>query len=210
MLPAINEPVHLIDDEGHQSPGVVVLAQRHEPIAVRIDAGPSAALGALMALTWSIGPDVFQVEVMVIDRRVVDGVPAVGLEPRGPITKIQRRRYVRVPVQRPILVEVDPVPIGEPAGRATGLTLDIAEASLACSLSERHAETFCNGTQVRVTFELDGIDYVLAGTVAQVRRVRDADKPRVEFVVMLEVTESERTAIRRALFAEQIRMRTLG
>jgi c-di-GMP-binding flagellar brake protein YcgR len=215
MYPAVNDPVHVIDADGGQAPGVVVSVEGPaglEVIGVRVDVGPSARIGTRLALTWNDGVDVLQVEVLVIQRSVVDGVPAVDLTPQGAITKVQRRRYVRVPVQRAITVELDPLPLeAEPGSptRATGLTLDISEASVCCSLSERHSGAFTPGTAVRVAFDLDGLDYTLRGNVAQVRHIRDKETPRVELVVMLEIAESERTTIRKALFAEQIRMRSL-
>ncbi|UDY22977.1 hypothetical protein [Nocardioides sp. Kera G14] len=212
MMPAVNDPVHLADEEGEELPGFVLQVEGDHVFTVRLDEGQVGQIGSNYDLVWAAdGSAVQQVRVVVVERLLIDGIPVARVHPNGEVRRVQRRQYVRVPAQREVRLMLDPIPLdpellGVPKN-IVGLTLDIAEAAVRCSVKPQDAAAYGVGTGVEAHFSLGAETFVIRGEIGRVREMTDLEPPRVELVLMIEEEESVRTAIRRALFAEQVRLR---
>ncbi|WP_300677086.1 hypothetical protein [Nocardioides sp.] len=210
MTPAVLDPVHLIDDEDRHLPAIVTGVEQ-PLLTLRMDDGVPGALGTAYGLLWQGESSMQRQEVVVVERLVVDGTPTVRVEPRGEIVAVQRRHFVRVPVQREIRLTLSPIPLDPGlAGTPTsirGLTLDVAEAALRCSVRPSDAVAFVAGTTLEASFEVGGEPFALLGEVFRVRSLATEEPPRVELVVTLHADEAGRRTLRKALFSEQVAMR---
>lgn len=151
---------------------------------------------------WTTATGVYALPVRVTERAVDGRIRVWHAEPLGPAKSSNRRAHVRVAVAVAMTLEI--------AGRTMNASvLDVSEAALRCQVKEALPETAAKEGEepaVRVLFELGGADFALDGSLYR-------STPGLSgFELVIRLPEDERTAsaVRKAVFAEQIRARQLS
>lgn len=112
----------------------------------------------------------------------------------------QRRSAFRLPLSTPVKVRGSSTEI-------TGRTSDVSEGGLRCTQPRRNAPEL--GETVHVELELPGEESVIAR--AKVVRHREVDATNVDIGLAFVVIDAEETErIRRFIFEEQLRRRSVG
>jgi hypothetical protein len=200
QLPAVNQPVLLRgeDDEFASrvedvADGALTLARPFGlPIETDLDDGRP------FEVQWTSATGVYALSVRVTERAVDGRVRIWHAEPLGPARISNRRAHVRVEVVLPLTMEL----LGE---TVTGSVLDVSEAALRCQVNEL-PEIEQEDPPVRVQFSLSGADFGLDGTLYR----RTPARSGYELVIILPEDERTASALRKAVFAEQIRARQLA
>ncbi|MGI8666385.1 MAG: PilZ domain-containing protein [Jatrophihabitans sp.] len=137
----------------------------------------------------------------------------------GDYRREQRRRFVRVPLAGPVRL-VPVVGEGEAAGSAgpagpaclagsvpvAGQLLDISEAALRCAVRADAVGGLTIEAEALVDFTLAHQDFSFTATVMKLQPDR-RDQEAIEVVLVFEIGEEQAALLRRAVFAEQLRIR---
>lgn len=205
-IPDVNQPVLLRgDDEEYASrvegadAGALTLAR---PFGLPLETGLED--GREFDVEWTTASGVHALPVRVTERAVDGKIRIWHAQPTGPARLANRRAHVRVSVALPVTVEVD--------GQEIDASLaDVSEAAVRCVVRDPlpAPQTDARGNkvepQVRVMFGLSGQDFVLRGTILR----SSPAAAGTELIVVLPDDERTATSVRRAVFAEQIRVRQL-
>lgn len=196
--PDVNQPVLLRAPDGSEYPsrveglddGVLTLARPFElPLDTDLDDGSP------FDLMWTTATGLFERPARVTERAVDGRIRVWHAEPVGPVRRTNRREHVRVPVAVPMTIRYADAAL--PASLA-----DLSEAALRCHL-ERRLVTGDLPEQVQVGFTVAEASFDLPGTVYRSTPKGDA----VELVITLPTDGATATALRRAVFTEQVRAR---
>jgi hypothetical protein len=197
--------------------------------------------GAACAVSWVSSDGVYDLPTGFLERVVVGPtVWAWRVEVIGHAERAQRRRFVRVPWTRPIVVDVVPVARlfpqhhagdgvdGAEGGAGAGDGVDGAEDDLWSGGGTVHGSTLdlseggvrCvlppppvrSGQPVRVHLEVQGDQLVLDGTVVRVKATvpRPGAHPQYETGIAFTEPDLHGDLLRRAVFSEQLRSRRSG
>jgi hypothetical protein len=210
QTPDVNQPVLLRGEESEYASrveglegGALTLAR---PFGLPLETGLDD--GRPFEIEWTSQIGTHALPVRVTERSIDGKIRVWHAQPTGPVRTINRRAHVRVPVAVPMSIEVDGTTI-------TGSLVDVSEAAVRCvirgALPEAPATDDASaggdtGREVRVTFTLGADEFSLKGTVY--RSV--PTHPGTEMIISLPDDERTATAVRRAVFAEQIRARQLS
>lgn len=204
--PDVNQPVLLRGHEGEYASrvegldnGALTLARPFGlPLETSLDDGRP------FDVQWTSAAGMHALPVRVTERSIDGKIRVWHAVPTGPARLVNRRAHVRVAVAIPIVIEVD----GE---RLTAAGLDVSEAAVRCLLRERlpapapDSVVSDRGRPVRVMFTLGGQEFALKGAIFRSTPSQGA----TELIIVLPDDERTATAVRRAVFAEQIRARQL-
>jgi len=210
QLPDLNQPVLLRGDEREYASrvegvedGCLTLARPFGlPLETSLDEGRP------FDVEWTSAAGMHALPVRVTERSIDGKVRIWHAEPTGPARRLNRRAHVRVAVAIPVALDVD-------GQRISGSLLDVSEAAVRClirdPLPEPAAEEKAtlkapSARQVRVMFTLGGQDFALRGAIFRSTPSQEA----TELIIILPEDERTATAVRRAVFAEQIRARQLA
>jgi hypothetical protein len=184
--------------------------------------------GTACTVTWVSPGGLYDLPTGFVERVVVGPVVrAWRVEVTGPAVRAQRRRYVRVPWTKPVVVEVLPVvrlphtnpvdaeeagdPGSEPAERETvhGNTLDLSEGGIRCTLPPPPLR---DGQPVRVQLDVEGNSLVLDGTVVRVKvtTAKPGGRPHCETGIAFTEPDEYGDLLRKVIFSEQLRSRRSG
>jgi len=124
----------------------------------------------------------------------------------GPVTRVQRRRYFRVPWIGPVTLELRPH--GSPAELQVlaGTTVDLSEGGLRCSLP---APGLADRSAVRVLLPVRDQVLVLPATTVW-QRAAPANARLVETGISFDDVEEHGDLLRRVVVEEQLRARRAG
>lgn len=212
QTPDVNQPVLLRDEESEYASRVEGLDGTTLTVArpFGLPLGTALEDGHPFDVEWTSQAGVYALPVRVTERRV-DGKIRVWLaQPTGPARLSNRRAHVRVSVSVTASVEID--------GRAyTGELLDVSEAAVRCLIRDPLPEPPADGDtgdtaggaarqHVRVGFFLADQDFLLPGAIFRSTPAASG----TELIIVLPEDERTASAVRRAVFAEQIRARQLA
>lgn len=210
-LPSLNQPVRLRDESGHEhasrvegvADGVLTLGR---PLDLPADS--ALGVGSPLEVSWTEATGAFDRVVEIVAATREGAVALWQTRPVGPAMRTQRRAHVRVALGQPMTLTL------ERLGTVRALLVDLSEGGVRCRVDARdstgatddeHPAPLAEGEQGGVSFTLQGVDFDLPATVY--RAVPDGTA--VDLVLRLDVTERQATEVRRALFAEQVRLRRL-
>ena len=88
----------------------------------------------------------------------------------------------------------------------TGRLIDLSEAALRCALPSADLETVEPGADVIAQFQAAGSDFEIPGTILKLMP-SERQPGWTETVLTFSVSEDKASAIRRIVFAEQIKIR---
>lgn len=203
LHPAVNDLVVLRtqDDWNHGSRvegfshGVVTIARpfsnnRLEP-------------GEEVMVTWASPRGVAVLPTRLVEARIDGGVPVWALAVTGPAWIEQRRDFVRVHAHGQLRLR----PRDEEEGATlVGELVDVSEAAIRCSLDARSAAVVgADALEVVVEFHLGRSDFTVPGQVSLCRMQRRPGGP-VDVLVLFERPVGTATALRREIFAQQLRV----
>lgn len=202
-----NRPVRLRDESGAEYASRVEAADGTTLVLARpLDLPAASALGtgSRLEVCWTAESGVLRVPVQVVSTGAEGLVRLWHVETVGPVVREQRRSHVRVAVDRPGSLRRDD-------SARPCVIVDVSEAAVRCRLEKPAGATAAPEDppgveeEVEIAFALGEEEFSHA---AAVYRVVDLDEG-VELVLMLQIGEREATRLRRAVFAEQVRLRSL-
>jgi len=205
-IPEVNQPVLLSGEEGEYASRVenvngsaLTLARPFGlPLETELDDGLP------FEVRWTAPAGLYALPVRVTERAIDGKIRIWHAEPVGTAQLSNRRSHVRVSVSLPVTIEYAEETI-------EAVLLDVSEAALRCQVSEPlppqpgDAAT-SDEPPVSVRFSLAGDDFDLDGTVFRSTPTRSV----VELVITLPDDNRTAKSLRRAVFAEQIRVRQLS
>ncbi|HEY0889669.1 MAG TPA: PilZ domain-containing protein [Nocardioides sp.] len=209
--PSLNQPIQLIGEDGEEYPSRVEGVDDGRLTVARPFGLPpetTMVVGAVVELGWATDLAAFRRPVRVLDSKREGSVPLWDIETVGPAVKIQRRAHVRVPVGSPMTIVSDDVTVA-------ALLVDVSEAALRSRVELAQVparedadqpDPLAVGQPVTVSFSLAGTAFSLP---AAVYRNDEIGAGRRELVLPFVIDESQATDVRKAIFAEQIRLRQL-
>ena len=213
LLPPINTHVELRDHGGRVfvsrvesvDDGLVTVARPSDfPVTETFEHGYK------LDVLWPTenGVHTLPTKVATVTR---DGLlPVWVLEPLGDTLREQRRNFVRLSLGIPMtLSRVE----GEDHDPIKCVLADVSEAALRCQMRKRDDIELDANTVVRAGFTIDQTAFALTGTVLRWRYVPAAEDPKlddIEVIMMFDIDEQIASQLRRAVFAEQIRIRNLS
>jgi hypothetical protein len=124
----------------------------------------------------------------------------------GELHRDQRRQFVRVPALGQIELALVSEESGEKFPHVAGHLLDLSEAALRCALHAEDAGHFPQDADVLTSFALEERQFALPASVLKGERRRN-DEDVVELVLSLRVVDPDASALRKLIFAEQLRQR---
>lgn len=200
--PDVNQPVLLHGEHGEFASrvegitdGALILAR---PFGLPLDT--DLDIGRPFEVQWTAAFGLYALSVRVTERAVDGKIRIWHAEPIGKVRMTNRRAHVRVSVALPLILEY-----GEEKFEAS--LLDVSEAALRCQIPEPLPEPEEGAERnLRAHFNLGGADFALDGNLFRSTPKRDF----TELVITLPTDERTRSALRRAVFAEQIRARQLS
>lgn len=205
--PDINDPVVLRDHDEQLyrsrveglEPGVIVVARPFDLLAVQVH-----DVGAEFQVTWSTERGVAVLPTRLADAHREGTVPLWSLEIAGDGWIEQRRAFVRVPAAGALSLQVHGV---EAAEALAGQLVDVSEAALRGAVAAASAKgVVADGVEVTATFRFGERDFALPGRILSHRpSARRADL--VELVVVFDEPVNDADALRKQVYAEQLRAR---
>lgn len=201
QLPAVNQPVLLRGEDGEFASRVEDVAEGALTLARPFGLPLETDLddGRTFEVQWTTATGVYALPSKVTERAVDGRIRIWHAVPVGPARVSNRRAHVRVSVALPMTIELE----GE---KVDAFLLDVSEAALRCQISEGQLETETEQPPVRVSFTLAGDAFGLDGILFR----RTPGRAGIELVITLPEDERTASAVRKAVFAEQIRARQLS
>jgi hypothetical protein len=202
LSPEVNQPVLLRGEDGEFASRVEDITEAAltlaRPFGLPLDTDLDA--GRPFEVQWTSASGLYAMPVRVTERAVDGKVRIWHAEPVGRAHLTNRRAHVRVNVALPLAIEY-----ADETFEAS--LLDVSEAALRCQIPEPLPEREDpDDTCLRVTFALGGEEFDLEGELYRSTPTRGVH----ELVITLPTDERTRSALRRAVFAEQIRARQLS
>lgn len=198
--PDVNQPVRLRSPEGTEYASRVEGLDAASLTLARPFALPLETTlddGSPFDVLWTAATGLYELPSRVTERAVDGRVRVWHAEPTGPVRRTNRREHIRVNVAVPITVQCD-------ATEVTGSLADLSESGLRLQ-AERALLPAELPVSVHVTFAVGGQEFDLGGTL-----LRTTPKgSSTELVITLPSDGATATALRRAVFAEQVRARQL-
>ena len=213
MQPRINSHVELRDRSGRTFDSRVENVEGRRVTVARPDHFPSTegyGAGIHVDLLWAVKNGVYAQPCMVAENKHENNVSLWVLEPSGELSREQRRSYVRLNLGIPMTMALTE---GEETTPFRCVLLDVSEAALRCRVTPDEAEKLEKDTIVRAGFTIDQTAFAMTGAVLRTKLVEAEDhrqRDSVEVIVMFDVDEALASQLRRAVFAEQIRLRNLS
>lgn len=214
-LPSLNQQIALVGDDGEYASRVEGVNPDSLTVARPFDVPAESTLqvGAMAELTWTTPQAVFRCPVQILESKREGAVALWDVRPTGTITKIQRRAHVRVAVGAPMTIQP------EEGDAVRALLVDVSEAALRCHIEVpatpppakgeadvAQPESLTVARPTTVSFSLAGTDFSLSAAVYRNDRI---DATSRELVLTFVIDDNQATDVRKAIFAEQIRLRQL-
>jgi hypothetical protein len=216
----INRLVAVRDDEGREYlsrvedsfPGWLVLARPLDLPALH-----SFATGEWLYVTWADQRGLTVAAGRLVETRLEGVVALWVVELNGEAWREQRRQYVRVAVSGPVHIRLGPAPgksadakpaDAEPSGDAilSGQLCDLSEAAVRCTMAADVGSRCEPSLPATVHFEVGGDGYELAGQILKQLPSPRSDK-HLDVVIVFDLKPEKADALRRTVFAEQLRIR---
>ncbi|MEO6700211.1 MAG: hypothetical protein ABIP57_01765 [Jatrophihabitantaceae bacterium] len=124
----------------------------------------------------------------------------------GPLRIAQRRRFVRVPATGPVRLTIGEPDDEQAPEQIAGLLCSVSEGSVRCSIEQCAAELLAPDIGTTASFEFGRQDFTLPSQLLRVEPCR-RDRARVEAILQFQIDEDDAGALRRAVFAAQLRIR---
>lgn len=165
--------------------------------------------GTWCEVSWLTPIGVFELSAVFDGRDMVGpAVKAWRLLTSGPTRRVQRRRFVRVPWTSPIQIRSE----GEVF---SGQCIDLGEGGVRCLLPSSLLATDDESslaTDDEVEVVLSGPDepLVLSARVLRSQQVTMKDGKKTQLILVFLDPETQGDAVRRMVFAEQLRLRRAG
>jgi hypothetical protein len=206
--PAVNQPVllreHGLEFQGEYGgeyasrvesvEGTLLTLARPFDVPAENDLGE----GTRLDLIWTSPHGLHELPVKIVAEDIDGPVRVWRAEPLGPARRTNRRQHLRVATGGLMTLTVDDTTIG-------ALLMDASEAALRCRVEGRARELGVD-TPVRTEFAIGGTQFNATGIVFR----RTTLGTGTELVITLRNDERAATALRRALFAEQIRLHQMS
>ncbi|NLT55911.1 MAG: PilZ domain-containing protein [Actinomycetales bacterium] len=198
----------------------VVLAQSPGERHVLMIASPryvgdldELAVGTLCSLTWPTERGLMELPVAYLGEQYIrNSVEVWRVEVVGPAVRTERRKFFRVTMTLPVRVEVLPGGIGigaiSPSTDVTleGHTVDLSEGGLRCVLPGPELPI---GGLLTVWVEVERVQMELRASVVWSGAVEGRDESMCETALRFVDPERFADAMRRIVYAEQMRARRL-
>lgn len=209
--PAVNRLVTIADGTGREFPsrieditdGTLVLAR-----PLDLPAEHDFELGGPVLLSWPDPTGIIRATTELVDVRAEGSVGLWEVRVLGDYQRDQRREFVRVPASGPVELSSieDGEPDGAPLARLAGQLVRISEASIRCAVPRADAAQLRPDSPVQVDFEFRGQRFSLPASVLRPEPCRH-DPETVELILLLRIDQDSADALRRLVFAEQLRLR---
>ncbi|HVX55284.1 hypothetical protein [Nocardioides sp.] len=154
--------------------------------------------GTRLDLIWTSPTGLHELPVRVVAEDIDGPLRVWRAEPTGPARRTNRRQHLRVATGGLMTLATEEATVG-------ALLMDASEAALRCRVEGR-ARELAEDTQVRTEFVIGGEAFSATGIVFR----RTSLGTGTELVITLRHDERAATALRRALFAEQIRLHQMA
>lgn len=209
-LPVIHRLVTVCDVDGRRfasriedlADGVMVLAR---PLTLPLE--HEFEVGRLLFISWPDPDGLTEATGKLIGARKRGSVGLWVVQQVGPLSRTQRRRYVRVPALGTIEIVATGEP-GAPFPHLAGHLIDVSEAAIRCALRADDARQLAPSMELTVGFDLGDKRFTLAATVLRAEPTRDEDE--IELVLIFDIDDNDASELRRLIFAEQLRQRRLS
>lgn len=205
--PEINARVVLRDDERaflsrveDVAPGVLTVARPHD-LPVEHDYVP----GAELLVTWSCPRGIAVLPTRLVDTHVEGSLPLWSMAVIGDGWTEQRRQFVRVEATGALTLRGR----GEeaPIGTVRANLVDVSEAALRCAVDPATAaQVLVEDAEVTAGFRLGDREFALPARVA-FRRPGERPNGQAELVVLFDEPVADADALRKEVFAQQLRNR---
>lgn len=141
--------------------------------------------------------------------RVHDTVRVWRLRVTGPAYRVQRRRFFRVPCSFPVVLhrDTEQAPAADAERTLSGFTLDLSEGGARCAVNGPALES---GARVRLSLAIDGELLEAPAVVIRAEQGGAGQPDRYELALCFEASDAYSDALRRIVFAEQLRSRRLA
>jgi hypothetical protein len=209
QLPEINDPVVLrIDDRTFSSrvedlgSGVLMLAR---PLDLPAEHG--CVPGVPMQVTWLCPGGTAVLPTRLLDTHTDGALTLWSVAITGDSWVEQRRRFVRVPASGPLTLRL----LGDksPVETVAAHLLDVSEAAVRCAVeAEVTDDILVREVKVVAEFRLDDREFAIPARIG-FRRPTAHLAERAELVVMFDEPVKDADALRKQIFALQVRVRRM-
>jgi c-di-GMP-binding flagellar brake protein YcgR len=207
-LPSINDPVVLRDEAGREyrsrvedlEPGVLTVAQ---PLDLPAEHAFRPGTGMLVTWTCARGTAVLPTRLLGVHAEGRLRLWTMAITGDGWVE--QRRRFVRVPASGPLTLRLRG---DQPALEAvSGHLLDMSEAALRCAVDATTAERLlANDVEVTAIFRFGDAEFAIPARTG-FRRPSERPSEQAELVVIFDEPVECADALRKQIFARQLRTR---
>jgi len=180
-------------------PGTLTVAR---PLELPAAHGPNAEV----LVTWSCSRGIAVLPTRLVGAYDEGQVALLSLAITAEAWVEQRRRFVRVPASGPLTLRMRDEPTAE---TVTAHLLDISEAALRCAVNPAAAELLVDDVGLTATFRFGECEFTIP---ARVGFCRPTDRPaeRAELVVLFDEPVKEADALRKEVYAQQLRISRIG
>jgi c-di-GMP-binding flagellar brake protein YcgR len=161
-------------------------------------------IGAPVLLSWPDRAGVVTVDTELVESQLPGRLGCWLVRVLGAYQIQQRRQFVRVPVAG--LVRLSFAGADRAGGPLTARLMHVSEAALRCALPLDDAAGISLQDPAVVTFTMAASTFQFDASVLKLEPAA-RDKAAIELVLAFRIDESQAAALRRLVFAEQLRLR---
>jgi len=162
-------------------------------------------VGAPVLLSWPDRAGIVTVDTELVESQLPGRLGCWLVRVLGPYLVQQRRQFVRVPVAGLARLSVTDAS-GRAHGPLSARLMHVSEAALRCALPLDAAVGISLDDQAVVSFTMAGSTFSLDASVLKLEPAA-RDKAVAELVLAFRIDENQAAALRRLVFAEQLRLR---
>ena len=204
--PEINDPVVLRDDAGRElasrvedrAEGLLIVEQPPD-----LPAEATFGNGTDVRVAWAdANGDITVLPTRMLGAHVTGTLQVWSLAVTGPPSMAQRRRFERVATAGPVALRSAE---GADTEAVTGRLVDVSERAIRCSVATGSADRFLGArNEVIAAFTLGTAEFAVPGRVEFARGTKRPTELE-ELVVVFDEPVAEAEALRKHLFAEEVR-----
>ncbi|HJQ02974.1 MAG TPA: PilZ domain-containing protein [Jatrophihabitans sp.] len=163
-------------------------------------------VGAPVSLSWPDRAGVVTVDTELVESQLPGRLGCWLVRVLGPYRVQQRRQFVRVPVAGVAQLRFLDADSGRPQDPVTARLIRLSEAAVRCVVSLDDATGISLEDLLVVSFTMGSSRFALDASVLKLEPAT-RDKAVVELVLAFRIEENQAAALRRLVFAEQLRLR---
>jgi hypothetical protein len=163
-------------------------------------------IGAPVLLSWPDRAGIVTVDTELVESQLPGRLGCWLVRVLGPYLIQQRRQFVRVPVAGLARLSFPEGGSSRPRPPLAARLMHVSEAALRCALPLDDAAGIGLHDQALVTFTMATSTFEFEASVLKLEPAA-RDKAVIELVLAFRIEESQAAALRRLVFAEQLRLR---